>query len=463
MTDDLDELPPSTRQWIEFLLVLFIATAIFKTFVTDGYFVPTGSMAPGLLGVHNTLHCPSCKQTFVVGRDDDAWSPPNLICPSCRSNIPIDEPIDQPGDRLLVLKGYYEWRQPRRWETAVFLNPNDAGEAYVKRIVGLPNETILVHQGDIYANGQICRKSPPQYRSIALPVYDSTATVRHADPHPVRWLVDGDQAAVEHHDRGWTIDTRTNHSISTLSYQDHDAAGFPIPIRDDLPYNATRLGPTPKPITDLSIRAAIHFQNHQADDALLTIRLRPINAASFSLQIYPSTGQLQLILPSQSIPLPALSIPPSQAIEVELGFWDASVSVHIDGRLLGTFPTDPLPNGSTPALQPVQLEFEDLSVKIDRIQIDRDIYYRSDASRSWVGRNPQGFQLGHDEYFMLGDNSAVSNDSRSWNVAGISRRLLIGKPVFVHLPMRAGRGKMAGRTWQWNWPDWQRIRRIDPW
>jgi signal peptidase I len=39
------------------------------------------------------------------------------------------------------------------------------------------------------------------------------------------------------------------------------------------------------------------------------------------------------------------------------------------------------------------------------------------------------FLLGPGEYFVLGDNSAVSIDSRVWRPAGISRSLLVGRPI----------------------------------
>ncbi len=70
------------RHMVEFVLVLLIATLVFKAFVVDGYFVPTGSMAPGLVGLHNDLTCPECGYHFAVGRDSDAWTPPTVTCPS---------------------------------------------------------------------------------------------------------------------------------------------------------------------------------------------------------------------------------------------------------------------------------------------------------------------------------------------------------------------------------------------
>ncbi len=52
---------------------------------------------------------------------------------------------------------------------------------------------------------------------------------------------------------------------------------------------------------------------------------------------------------------------------------------------------------------------------------------------------PQGglaaVSLGPDEYFVLGDNSPVSNDSRFWGEGPVVRgSMFVGKPFLVHLP-----------------------------
>ena len=142
---------------VDFILVLLIAATAFKGFIAEGYFVPSGSMAPGLLGFHVKATCPSCNYSFEIGRDQGDWTPPAVSCPMCRRNIPLDNSPIEAGDRLLVLKGLYEFRRPNRWETVVFRNPNDAGQAYVKRAIGLPGETVQIDDGDILINGRIAK------------------------------------------------------------------------------------------------------------------------------------------------------------------------------------------------------------------------------------------------------------------------------------------------------------------
>ena len=62
------------------------------------------------------------------------------------------------GDRLLIDRTAYELRKPRRWEPVVFRSPDD-GQLTVKRVVGLPGETIELRDGDVWIDGRVATKS----------------------------------------------------------------------------------------------------------------------------------------------------------------------------------------------------------------------------------------------------------------------------------------------------------------
>src|SRR4051812_48827948 len=70
------------RQTIEFLLLLGIGILLLRTFAAEAYVVPTGSMAPTLLGFHKELTCPNCKFPFVIGMDEQGASG-RPVCPNC--------------------------------------------------------------------------------------------------------------------------------------------------------------------------------------------------------------------------------------------------------------------------------------------------------------------------------------------------------------------------------------------
>lgn len=58
------------------------------------------------------------------------------------------------GEYLLTDKVTYRFREPARGDVVVFEPPSSTnGEEYIKRIVGLPGETISIKEGFVYING----------------------------------------------------------------------------------------------------------------------------------------------------------------------------------------------------------------------------------------------------------------------------------------------------------------------
>lgn len=68
----------------------------------------------------------------------------------------IDGPSMQPtfvsGERILADKLSYRFRDPRRGEVVVF-DPPIESDYYIKRIIGVPGDEILIRQGKLYVNG----------------------------------------------------------------------------------------------------------------------------------------------------------------------------------------------------------------------------------------------------------------------------------------------------------------------
>jgi signal peptidase I len=59
-----------------------------------------------------------------------------------------------PGDFVLTDKLTYHWRAPRRGELAVFVYPEDMQRLFVKRVVGLPGETVEIREKSVVINGK---------------------------------------------------------------------------------------------------------------------------------------------------------------------------------------------------------------------------------------------------------------------------------------------------------------------
>ena len=76
-------------------------------------------------------------------------------CPLCRYRLVLDlrgnaNQSTFSGDRILVSKFVYDLPTPQRWDVIVFKYPFNAKQNYIKRLVGLPNEQILIRHGDVF-------------------------------------------------------------------------------------------------------------------------------------------------------------------------------------------------------------------------------------------------------------------------------------------------------------------------
>ena len=202
------------RQTVEMIVLLCLCVVLVRTFSAEAYVVPTGSMAPTLLGLHRELSCESCRFVFVVGIDEDGHTGP-AVCPNCGKRSRDDTPsIECGGDRVLVQKFLYDFRRPKRWEVAVFYFPGEPTQAYVKRVVGLPGDTIRIVGGDIYVDGQIVRKTLPEIRATRVLIHDSRFLSQDAGSLP-RWQFRS-EAGDRPLESGW-IGTRTARSHATVN------------------------------------------------------------------------------------------------------------------------------------------------------------------------------------------------------------------------------------------------------
>lgn len=63
------------------------------------------------------------------------------------------------GDHLIVDKLTYRFRDPVRYDIIVFPFRYKENTYYIKRIIGLPGETVQIVDGDIYIDGEVLQES----------------------------------------------------------------------------------------------------------------------------------------------------------------------------------------------------------------------------------------------------------------------------------------------------------------
>ena len=57
------------------------------------------------------------------------------------------------GARIVGLRPEYHFRKPQRGDIAIFKYPDDESTDYVKRVIGLPGETVEIKDGKVYIDG----------------------------------------------------------------------------------------------------------------------------------------------------------------------------------------------------------------------------------------------------------------------------------------------------------------------
>ena len=537
------------RTFLDAALCLYIAVILFRTFVLEGYIISTGSMAPSLLGFHKRIVCPSCGYHFAFGIPVDipgaaadttgSESLHEIVphrgavrCPNCGQDaIDADNVPPNYGDQLLVQKNAYEFRMPRRWEVVVLNGPVRPVPPFVKRIVGLPNEAVQIIDGDIYADGHLCRKELREQLAVRIPVFDNAYLPNDPPDGRGDWVIESANSPWRSEEHGFVAAAAATQAaggspgeISWLAFHHWVRHGGTYKTEvavDALPQNVhvshgaypqLRYDPTARQFlligaldkterdrllvtnTDPKVRAAISklydrshdgpvtddYGYNRADTGLVPMRVRDImlecdvaldadsgrvlfeigdGRQTYRLTVDRSHHSAQLTVDGSSEPLRSAALPAIAAHKpfwLELSLFDRQVLAAIDGTVL--FPAWDCDLGHVePPRKPLRIGACGTAVHISGLKVFRDIYYTRGHGRNAVDRP---LRLADDEYFVLGDNSPISNDGRSWVDGAVRESQLIGKPLVVHLPSRPGEFTLFGHTRYIRIPDFSRMRYI---
>lgn len=58
------------------------------------------------------------------------------------------------GDRVIGSRLAYARKQPERGDIVIFKNPDDESVLYIKRLIGMPGETLEIYDGKVYIDGK---------------------------------------------------------------------------------------------------------------------------------------------------------------------------------------------------------------------------------------------------------------------------------------------------------------------
>jgi signal peptidase I len=202
-TEATDKPRESYRDTIEAIVVALILALVVRGFEAQAFVIPTGSMAPTLMGRHKELTCAQCDFVYTVNASHEVEggnpSPVEAgICSNCR--YPARDLSKAPsfkGDRILVMMFPYDLpflpgaSTPQRWDVVVFRYPEDPEVSYIKRLIGLPGETVRIKHGDIY----IKRPGEDDFRLERKPLKHQSAMQMNVydDRNQAKALADSDQ------------------------------------------------------------------------------------------------------------------------------------------------------------------------------------------------------------------------------------------------------------------------------
>lgn len=537
--------PSALRQIIESSVLLALAVILFRTFAAEGYLISTGSMAPCLLGYHKRVVCPCCHCLFARGAAFDAdqsktfahasgdgflgWANEPVrettTCPNCgQTGIDTADLPRNEGDQLLVHKFAYEFRDPRRWEVIVFQSNSEPHQPYCKRVVGLPDEEIRVHDGDIFADGILQRKPHEVQQSIRIPVWNNDFQPEEASI-PLRWLPLQEESGWKREGNNFVFVPTAEMAAGTLVYEHWIQAGgrhwtsVPLaswpqeidvpdepnavlrysqesgrlfasgvlsplelqqwqslsdnpewhvaldelarrshfgPIADDYGYNAEGTRES-NVVHDLQVELLLTPNGRHGRFEILVSD----GGDEFTLVLNFADRQLELLANGDPVPLRTAPFTPlmrEPQFTVSLSTFDRQVIAAVGGEPV----FEPLLYGEResarrPLSRPARLIAAGGEFRVEHLSLYRDVYYTAKGQESGVD---PGYTLADNEFYVLGDNSPVSVDSRVWEHPAITRDALIGKPLIVHLPSRQGEIQFAGQTRYVRIPDFSRVRYI---
>lgn len=463
----------------EWLITAFILAFVFRAFVMEAFRIPTGSMADTLKGAHFRLRCPQCGHQYEHGFNpreyalDDSgkvvlWTReynktqlqedtvprgrvprPETWCPNCGNCLSTNDkmPVAN-GDRILVLKCIYQFFEPKRWDVVVFKCPNQPHINYIKRLVALPGDSLEIIDGDVYINGRISRKPPKVQQELWMVEYDNDyQPVNPSEPNFSNEA--GSQWITTDPERPTLLQLdSTPDQINTVVYDRSSRTSF----RTAYAYNEVEDYGNMPVCSDLMVRLFSRADNEAGNIGISLSKYGTTYKASVDpageMTIASVRKDVETILVTDRTDPPE----PNKWTLVRFANVDHQLIFEFgDAKISHDLGLGPLAAGERKTnIEPQVAIFGSGRLTLSHVAIFRDIHYTAgppiDGLRA--GRAAEGypFVLEKDEFFMLGDNSPNSADSRFWpkpdkankglsyRAGVVPRDYLVGKALFVYWP-----------------------------
>ena len=367
------------RDNIEAFAVAIAMALVIRHYSVEAFRIPTGSMMPTLYG----------------------------------DGVDARSGIRRHGDRILVDKFGWMRGDPRRWQVAVFQYPLNRNTNFIKRIIGVSGEWVAIADGDIWTSDdgkvwRIERKPPGVREQLLLPYWpvpqDNAAGFTRPPPcwsGDDEWALDDDTLSVDASEAGATM--RFARRVITYSEVDHAggsnraeigvgdirfAADISILREGDLEFHIREHGVTHRLVLGPD-RSFLEVGGEQPTTKDLDFRVE--RGDSFCVSFANIDNALILDLDGDEVVLEFDGVPPG--LRPDYGN---------SNRQSGDHGFSILSKGC--------------KARLESARLDRDLHYLRDGRDD----DPEQWQVPVGHYFMMGDNTNSSKDSRMWRVAQIT-------------------------------------------
>jgi len=339
------------------------------------------------------------------------------------------------GDELLVFTPYYKVWSPERFDLAMFDRPSNedtqdlaAEKMNVKRVVGLPGESIRIDDGDLYvtsAGGTVEKRIAKSYDDFR--------------PMLIRRFFERFGAVFESHFTYDPEEVRPEAGGITMIGGENKTLGAEIALSpqavalDDGWMDASGLDhPGELPEQDMLFDLEVTVQ-------------KPTACMNFSFNIGVSEFSFDIVprAPGHDVSATRMSDGPiepfrEQVREISAGskhrleffFIDGQVGVAVDGRKALCEALSPVGGsmGAGRGLSHPRFSVWASDARLTKFEVWRDVHYTEPSGAKYAGRS-SSYAIPDDSIFVLGDNSRDSIDSRFYGAVPL--KSLQGFPFFI--------------------------------
>lgn len=402
----------SYRDNVEAIVVAIVLALTIRCFFLEVFQIPTTSMEPTLLG------------------ESEGGRHPNALEGNCpfseyhgiQGAVPSNDRT--PGDRIMVTKFFYLLEPIRRYDVVVFKYPLNVQRNFIKRVVGLPGEELMLHNGDVYARSaggedwRIQKKPFGTQSRIWIRTHEEGELLRSDAEWKGFWDEDslvGFKERAAYQVRKETEDS-PRRSPGYLVVGGGPGKGIQFVSKNGVRDQRSWVQ---------DVRFAIEFEMPRNGGELEAwIEHRWVNGTGrrqWRVRLAPGEAEASLEAPGgankERFPLSGIPLRSEGFHTLELWYYDGEALVLWDGSVAvrHTVVEKLLEHSRDPEVQTyVGFSIGGATLTLKGVEISRDVHYRE---RPYSPKNfleGEAVRIPEDHYLVLGDNVESSHDSRAW-------------------------------------------------